>query len=124
MLAFLIAIALTSTAPSPAVAAPAPSGDLTGVIRDSTSGQPLAGGEVIVLSSGQIVARTETDPLGRYRIHNLPDGEYDVEVRLLGFAPVRSHVSIGPEGETDVSLRLSPSALRLQELATTAPVPV
>ncbi|MFL5404017.1 MAG: TonB-dependent receptor domain-containing protein [Gemmatimonadales bacterium] len=124
MLAFLIAIALTSTAPSPAVAAPAPSGDLTGVIRDSTSGQPLAGGEVIVFRSGQIVARTETDPLGRYRIHNLPDGEYDVEVRLLGFAPVRSHVSIGPEGETDVSLRLSPSALRLQELATTAPVPV
>lgn len=124
MLAFLLAIALTSTAPNPVVVAPPSSGDLTGVIRDSTSGQPLAGGEVIVFRGGQVVARSETDALGRYRIHDLPDGEYDVEVRVLGFAPVRSRVTVGPGGETDVSLRLSPSVVQLQELSTTAPVPV
>jgi outer membrane cobalamin receptor len=123
MLAFLLAIALTSTAPNPVLTA-APSGDLTGVIRDSTSGQPLAGGDVVVFRDGQIVARTQTDVLGRFRIHNLPDGEYDLEIRLLGFAPIRSRVTVGSGGETDASLRLSPSAVRLQELATTAPVPV
>jgi hypothetical protein len=63
MLAFLLAIALTSTAPNPVMAAPPSSGDLTGVIRDSTSGQPLAGGELIVFHGGQVVARSETDAL-------------------------------------------------------------
>jgi len=124
MLAFLLAIALTSTAPSPVVAAAPLSGDLTGVIRDSTSGQALAGGDVIVFRGGQVVARTETDALGRYRIHNLPDGEYEVEIRALGFAPARSRVTIAPGGEIDVSVRLSPSVVQLEELSTTAPVPV
>jgi outer membrane cobalamin receptor len=124
MLAFLLAIALTSTAANPVVVAAPLSGDLTGVIRDSTSGQALAGGDVIVFRGGQVVARTETDALGRYRIHNLPDGEYEVEIRALGFAPARSRVTIAPGGEIDVSVRLSPSVVQLEELSTTAPVPV
>ena len=77
------------------------------------------------MRNGQVVARTETDTYGRYRIHNLPAGEYAVEVRLLGFRPTLTHVTIGPEGgDTEVSLGLAPSAVRLQELEITAPVPI
>ncbi len=77
------------------------------------------------MRNGQVVARTETDTYGRYRIHNLPDGEYDVEVRLLGFRPTRTHITVGPEGrDTEVSIGLVPSAVRLQELEITAPVPI
>jgi outer membrane cobalamin receptor len=125
MLAFLLAVALTSHAPAPrAVPVEAPSGDITGIIRDSTSGQPLAGTEVIVYRAGQVVARVQTDPLGRYRIHNLPDGDYDVEARLLGFRPLRQHVTISAGAETEVSLGMAPSAVRLQDVEITAPVPV
>src|SRR4051812_1397627 len=125
MLAFLLAVALTSHTPVVPTNPPGANGDITGVIRDSTSGQPLTGGDVLVLRNGQVVARTETDTYGRYRIHNLPAGEYDVEVRLLGFRPTRTHVTIGPEGgDTEVSLGLAPSAVHLQELEITAPVPI
>jgi outer membrane cobalamin receptor len=99
-------------------------GDLGGTVRDSTNGQPLPGSEVIVLRAGRVVARAQTDAFGRYRIHNLPDGDYQVEVRLLGFSPARENVTIAPGSEADVSARLAPSIVQLQELETTAPVPV
>jgi TonB dependent receptor/Carboxypeptidase regulatory-like domain len=124
MLAFLLAVALTSRAPIVPTSPLGAGGDITGVIRDSTSGQPLAGGEVIVYRDNRVIARTATDALGRYRIHDLPEGDYDVEVRLVGFSPLRSHVTVGKEGDTEVSLRLPPSVVRLQEIEITAPVAV
>ena len=125
MLAILLAVALASRAPVVPPAPPGAGGDITGVIRDSTSGQTLTGSDVVVLQNGQVVARTETDAYGRYRIHNLPDGEYDVEVRLLGFRPTRTHITVGPDGrDTEVSIGLAPSAVRLQELEITAPAPI
>jgi hypothetical protein len=124
MLAFLLAVTLISRPAVSPSAPPAHSGDLTGTIRDSASGQPLTGSDVFVFRDGQVVARTETDAFGRYRIHNLADGEYDVEVRLLGFQPARTHMTIGPSGDTEVSLGLAPSVLHLQELSVSAPVPI
>src|SRR4051794_31811311 len=130
MHALLLALALAT----PAAARPtAPghlgafdfSGDLTGIVRDSASGQGLAGGDVIVSRDGRIVVRSQTDAAGRFRIHNLPDGDYDVEVRLLGFRPTTSRVTIGgTEHDTELSVLLVPSVAHLQELEATAPVPV
>src|SRR4051794_11105154 len=115
MLSALLLVALTSgiSVPSSAsgsrlLSAAALSGDITGLVRDSTSGQPLVGTEVIVFRGAETVARVQTDALGRYRIHNLPDGEYDVEMRMVGFSPARSHVSVSGGGGTAVSLNLSP----------------
>ena len=99
-------------------------GDLTGVVRDSASGQGLAGSDVIVSRDSRIVVRSQTDAAGRFRVHNLPDGEYDVEVRLVGFRPATSRVTIGGGHDTDLSIQLIPSIAHLQELETTAPVPV
>jgi outer membrane cobalamin receptor len=129
MHALLLAVALATTAtahPTAPAHLGAPSaGDLTGVVRDSASGQGLAGGDVIVSRDGRIVVRSQTDAAGRFRIHNLPDGDYDVEVRLLGFRPATSRVTIGgTEHDTDLSVMLVPSIAHLQELETTAPVPV
>src|SRR5580765_322549 len=124
MLAFPLAVTLISRPAVSPSAPPGHSGDLTGTIRDSASGQPLTGSDVFVFRDGQVVARTETDAFGRYRIHNLSDGEYDVEVRLLGFQPARTHMTIGPSGETEVSLGLAPSVVHLQELSVSAPVPI
>jgi TonB-dependent receptor-like protein/carboxypeptidase family protein len=124
MLAFLLAVVLTSRAPVVPATPPGANGDITGVIRDSTSGQALSGSEVLVFRGGQVVARTETDPFGRYRIHNLPDGDYDVEVRLLGFRPSRTHITVGPGGEADVSISLAPSVVHLGEIEIRAPTPI
>jgi hypothetical protein len=126
MHALLLALALGAparlTGPSPFGAA----GDLTGIVRDSASGQGLAGGDIIVSRDGRVVVRSHSDAAGRFRILNLPDGPYDVEVRLLGFRPATSRVTIGETPGQDVNLTvlLVPSVAQLQELETTAPVPV
>jgi TonB-dependent receptor-like protein/carboxypeptidase family protein len=124
MLAILLAVTLTSRAPVVPTSPPGANGDITGVIQDSTSGQPLTGSEVLVFRGAQVVARTETDAFGRYRIHNLPDGDYDLEVRLLGFRPSRTRITVGPSGETDVSIKLSASVVRLREIEARAPTPI
>jgi outer membrane cobalamin receptor len=101
------------------------SGDLAGVVRDSASGQGLAGSDVILSRDGRIVVRSQADAAGRFRIHNLPDGDYDVEVRLLGFRPATNRVTIGgAEHDTELTVLLVPSIAHLQELEATAPVPV
>ena len=129
MHALLLAVALAAPATAqptaPADLGAFNAGDLTGVVRDSASGQGLAGGDVIVSRDSRIVVRSQTDAAGRFRIHNLPDGDYDVEVRLLGFRPTTSRVSIGgTEHDTELSVLLVPSIAHLQELEATAPVPV
>src|SRR5580765_920927 len=124
MLAFLLAVTLISRPAVSPSAPPGHSGDLTGTIRDSASGQPLTGSDVFVFLDGQVVARTETDAFGRYRIHNLTDGEYDIEVRLLGFRPARTTATVAPGSDTEVSPKLSPSVVHLQDIAAIAPVPI
>ncbi len=140
VLLFALALAArapdTSTAPHPGMTVlrvnkahrtppPLASGDLTGTVRDSASGQPLAGAEVIVSRDGQVFVRSQTDPAGRFRIHNLPAATYEVEVRLLGFRPTTNSVTIGETGqEASLAILLAPSVAHLQELEATAPVPV
>jgi outer membrane cobalamin receptor len=127
MHALLLAVALAAPALpiAPAHLGARSAGDLTGVVRDSASGQGLAGSDVIVARDGRIVVRSQTDAAGRFRIHNLPDGDYDVEVRLVGFRPATSRVTIGgTEHDTELIVLLVPSIAHLQELEATAPVPV
>jgi outer membrane cobalamin receptor len=125
LLAFALAAPATALPTTPAHLGAVSAGDLTGVVRDSASGQGLAGGDVIVSHDGRIVVRSQTDAAGRFRIHNLPDGDYDVEVRLVGFRPATSRVTIGgTEHDTELSVLLVPSIAHLQELEATAPVPV
>jgi len=140
VLLFALALAArapdTSTAPHPGMTVlrvnkahrtplPPASGDLTGTVRDSASSQPLAGAEVVVSRDGQVFVRSQTDPAGRFRIHNLPGATYEVEVRLLGFRPTTNSVTIGETGqEANLAILLAPSVAHLQELEATAPVPV
>jgi len=71
----------------------------------------------------RIVARTQADALGRYRLHDLPPGAYDVSIRALGFRPLRATATIGADGAATVlALRLVPGVVQLGEVAVTAEV--
>jgi len=104
----------------------AAAGDVTGAVSDSASGKPLGGADVLILRSSQIVARTSTDPFGRYTLHNLPPGSYTVEVRLIGFRPVTKQIEIGPEGAgVELAFQLTPAPLELKAVEVSgAPVAV
>jgi hypothetical protein len=103
------------------------SGDVTGTVTDSTSGQPLSSAEISVTREGRIVANTNTDQLGRFTIHNLSAGSYAVAVHYIGFRAASRSITLGDNAPTvAINFALTPVALNLQavEVTTTASIAV
>lgn len=81
-----ICIAVAALTPRPARAATDPAGgDIAGVIRDSTNAEPLANAEVAVTQANRLVANAEADQFGHFIVHNVPSGEYTLDVRMIGY---------------------------------------
>ena len=112
--------------PSASIHFPA-SGDIGGTVVDSAAGTPLAGGEVRILQSGNVVATAVTDAFGRFVVHNLSSGNYRVEVRFLGYRAQTHDVSVGAtEGFSRSDFRLVPLPVNLSavEVSTASPLAV
>ncbi|MEA2707074.1 MAG: Carboxypeptidase regulatory-like domain, partial [Gemmatimonadaceae bacterium] len=58
--------------------------DITGVVTDAGSGQPLPSAEVSIMRGTEVVFNASTDAFGRYRLHNISTGSYTVTARFLG----------------------------------------
>ena len=83
---------------------------LSGVVVDRT-GSLLVGAEVALLTQADTeVARTATDPAGRFRFEGLADASYVLDVRMSGFAPARRivHVAPGEPQTLRIALELAP----------------
>ena len=109
ILSFL-ALALVS---APVVAQ---TGTVTGAIRDQ-AGQPLAGAQVSL--EGTAIGGLSGDN-GRYLLNNVPLGNHDVTVVLLGYAATTQSVTVRA-GETTVrDFVLGLIALSMDEIVVTA----
>ena len=94
----------------------AQTGTVTGVVQDA-SGQPLAGAQVAV--EGTSIGGLSTDA-GRYLLNNVPVGDHDITVVLLGYATV-THLVTVLAGETTVrDFELQLTALSMDEIVVTA----
>src|SRR5256712_4754064 len=121
----LLAAAFAPSAGATPARVPPPSGDIGGSVADSTNGTPLPGGEVRVMRAGATVAITTTDAFGRYVIHNLPAGAYNVEVRYLGYRAETREVTVGTEEEpAAANFRLVAIPLNLAAIEVTTAVPL
>ncbi len=63
-------------------------GSITGFVRDS-SGNPLPGAEVLLANQ-----RALTSSQGGFRLDSLPVGNHLITIRLMGYAPLRSPVTV------------------------------
>ena len=123
---FLTLLTALLAASAPSINATA-NGDIGGTVLDSAAGTPLAGGEVRILQSGNVVTTTVTDAFGRFVVHNLPSGNYRVEVRFLGYRAQTHDVAVGAaEGFSRADFRLAPIPINLSavEVATAVPLAV
>lgn len=94
---------------------------LTGTVRDSASGRPLAGA-VIVLGG----RRANADTIGRFTMPALLPGTWRLSARALGYAPSDTMVTIGAYDTTRVQLalvRLGPLLDTVHVSATAIDVP-
>src|SRR4051812_14581148 len=99
--------------------------DITGVVIDAGSGQPLPSAEVSIMQESEVIANASTDAFGRYTAHNISPGTYQVAARFLGFSPQSKPVTIGDNtGDIRVDFSLSAIAISLQGVTITAAVPL
>jgi carboxypeptidase family protein len=107
---------------NPAAGAIPAGGDVAGTVTDSASGNPIQGVEVAVLKGTAVVELTNTDPFGRYRIHNLATGAYTIIARFIGYTPQTKSLNI--TGDQSVNFQLTVAAASLQQVSVTARPPV
>ena len=99
--------------------------DITGVVTDSASGQPLPSAEVSVMQGTQVIANASTDAFGRFTAHNIAPGSYDVTARFLGFSPQTRSLTIGDSNaDIRIDFKLNAVAIALQGVTVTAAVPL
>lgn len=101
--------------------------DVTGVVTDSTNGQPLQSAEISVArATGGVVSNTVADGFGRFTIHNLAPGSYTIAVHLLGFRPLTRPLTVDAAATAGIQLRFAmmPVGLNLDAVQVTASAPV
>lgn len=120
-----IAIVALAAMPHPASAATDPDGgDIAGVVRDSTSNEPLANAELSVAREGRLVVNAESDQFGHFIVHNVPSGEYEIVVRMIGFRAETRPVAMTTGGRVNLTFALAPVATQLEALTVTAQAPI
>jgi TonB-linked SusC/RagA family outer membrane protein len=98
-------------------AGPRFAGTIRGRVVEAGSGAPIAGATVAVNGTRLGVAAGND---GRYVITQVPAGTQSLTVRMLGFAPKTSSVTVTDNGEVTADFTLERSASQLSEVVVTA----
>jgi hypothetical protein len=95
-------------------------GVLSGVVRDSASGEPLRGATVTVTD---LRREASADSTGRYRFRELRSGWHRVVFRMVGYrAVVRESVLVRAGLVTELDAALRPSSVELSPYVVTSRV--
>ncbi len=86
---------------------------VTGTVRNSDTGLPVAGLAVVMTDTPH---RTLTDSTGRYVLADVPAGAHHVLVRGLGFAARTLHAIVPSWGILEINVALTPVTTRLTTL--------
>jgi hypothetical protein len=105
----LLAIALVISIGAETVAAQA---TLRGRVVDSEIGQPLPDATVRIKGGP---SQLTTDSLGRFHAEQLPAGDVEVMIQLLGYAPGMFKVNLPPSGTLERDFALDFTGQRLPE---------
>lgn len=85
-------------------------GAISGALRDATTGEPLAGAQLVVLDLNRTAV---TDADGRYRLERLPPGTHQLVIRRIGYAPRTLDALVRADDilELAIALRAQPIVL-------------
>jgi len=98
----------------------AQTGRVAGTVRDSLTGEPVAGVEILLVGTNRRAATAED---GTYAIAGVPPGTYNLEARRVGYAAARHRGLVVAGGRiTTVDLRLTEVVSQLQEIVITGVV--
>lgn len=92
-------------------------GSVAGRVTDKVSSQPIQGAQVL-LSGTNLQATTNNE--GRYHIDRVPPGQYQAQVRLIGYAMGQQPVTVSAGGAATLDIVLSAAAIPLDALVVSA----
>ena len=95
--------------------------EITGVVRDESTGGPVAGAVVTLEESGR-AAVTGVD--GSYAIPDVPPGPHHLSVRVLGFQSRSLHVLVPASGSLRVDLVLRADPIEVDAVVVRSRVPI
>lgn len=95
--------------------------EIRGVVRDESTGEPVAGAVVTIEESGR-AAVTGTD--GAYAIPDVPPGPHHLTVRVLGFQSRSLHVLVPASGSLRVDLVLRADPIEVDAVVVRSRVPI
>ena len=95
--------------------------EIRGVVRDESTGGPVAGAVVTLEESGR-AAVTGSD--GTYAIHDVPPGPHHLSVRVLGFQSRSLHVLVPASGSLRVDLVLRADPIEVDAVVVRSRVPI
>src|SRR5215210_6677663 len=108
----LIAVVLLAAAVRP-TAAQLPTGTIEGKVTEAGSNRPLPNAQVFVAGT---TAGGVTSETGAYRITGAPARQVQVQVRLIGFAPIHKSAVVTAGQTTTLNFELQVSALQLEQV--------
>ena len=109
----LVLLALTSATASPALAQ---TGVIQGQVVDAASRRPLSNAQMLVVGTG---AGQLTNSSGRYVLLNVPAGEHDVRVTLIGYTEAERTVTVTAGQTATADIEMSSTAISLNEIVVT-----
>lgn len=92
-------------------------GRLVGRVLDRETRRSVATAAVSVRGRPEVA---ETDRQGLFRLVGVPGGEHEIEVRRLGYAPLRHEIEVPGGLTTEVEIRLVRNPVELEPLVATA----
>jgi TonB-linked SusC/RagA family outer membrane protein len=98
-------------------AAHAQQGAISGQVVDETDGTPLEAAQVVLTGTNRIET---TNREGRFLLRNVAPGSRQVRVLRVGYKPVIQTVDVASGETASLTFNLTPAAIQLDELVTTA----
>ena len=82
--------------------------NIIGTVKDATTGEPLIGANLIILGTS---LGSSTDIDGKYRIQNVPFGEYTLRVTYIGYKQQETSLNITSEKTIEINISLKPDVI-------------
>lgn len=97
-------------------------GKLSGSVKDSQTGEPLVGANIIIVGT-EFGAATNLD--GNFVILNIPPGSYSVKVSYIGYQiSLFNDLQIIVDQTTQLPAELTPESIQVEEVIVTATTPM
>ena len=112
-----VAAAVALVAASAAGPVQAQQGSVTGQVTDKSNQQPVAGASVLLVGTS-LQGRTNAE--GRYSIAKVAPGQYQIQVRLIGYATTTQPITVAAGGAASADFALTPAAVPLDAVVVSA----